>query len=389
MDIVTIVIHNIQNWLHRQYLGSVEDPSEPTLPVELLNADQLERFATTLAMSHELAKKSATDRLLACLSKSEATLIKSCEILTQSTTENAGYSPAREWLLDNFYLIQEQIHTIRHNLPKGYGKGLPKLTGNKQGYPRIYDITVQIITHSDGRWDLENLSRFIMSYQSIKPLTLGELWATPICLGVALIENISILSKRIVLDRDAHKLADLWADRMIDAAVSNPRNLVIIIADMVRAEPSMSSTFVSELSRRLQAGALTLPLSWIEQHLAGEGLSIEQLVQEEIQRQAANQVTISNSIDGLRRLIEVDWHNFVESMSVVEQILLKDPSDTYRHMDFGTRDRYRHVVERLARTCIRSESEVATAAIQLATTHANLDNVDKNRSAHVGFSIRD
>ncbi len=105
---------------------------------------------------------------------------------------------------------------------------------------------------------------------------------------------------------------------MVEVAVSEPKKLVIVIADMARSEPPMSSAFVAELARRLQGAALALPLSWIEQHLAEEGLTIEQLVQEENKQQAANQITVSNSIASLRRLGEVNWRDFVETLSVVE-----------------------------------------------------------------------
>ena len=385
------LLDSIQEWLHLKTKASVEGLAEPPLPAELFNADQMERHGITLALSHTLTQKSAPDILLSRLSESEATLIKSCEFLTEKTTD--GFSPAREWLLDNFYLIQEQIQAIRRHLPKKYGRELPQLAGNFLGYPRVYNIALEIIEHGDGQWDLENLSRFITAYQSVTQLTLGELWAIPITLGVALIENLSSASKRIVADRQNRNLADSWADRMVEVAVSEPKKLVIIIADMARSDPPMTCAFVAELARRLQGAALSLPLSWIEQHLADEGLTIEQLVQEENKYQAANQVTISNSIASLRRLGVVDWRNFVEKMSMVDQMLRMDPTATYSKMDFNTRDRYRHRVERLSRASKQSEFDVALCAIQLAKSKAESISADDNsnpdivRYGHVGFYL--
>jgi cyclic beta-1,2-glucan synthetase len=385
------LINNIQQWLRLKSKTSVDNLAEPPIPAELFNADQMERHGITLALSHRLTQKSSPDMLLSRLSDSEATLIKSCDILTEKSAN--GFSPAKEWLLDNFYLIQEQIIAIRRNMPKGYGRTLPQLAGSLRGVPRVYDIALEIIQHGDGRWDLENLNRFITAYQSVVPLTLGELWAIPITIGVALIENLSHASKRIVADRTDRNLAALWADRMLEVAVSEPKKLVIIIADMARTDPLMSSAYIAELTRRLQGAALALPLSWIEQHLAEEGLTIEQLVQEENKYQAANQVTVSNSIDSLRRLGQVDWRDFVEMISVVEKTLRMDPATIYGKMDFGTRDRYRHVVERLSRKSKQSENEVAMRAIQLAKTRAegvalnDSVNPDINRYSHVGFYL--
>src|SRR5260370_18728551 len=105
----------------------------------------------------------------------------------------------------------------------------------------------------------------------------------------------------------------------------------------------MESSCVAELARRLQAQGepLALPLTWIEQLLSESGLSIDRMVQLEAQQQAADQVSISNSISSLRLLSATDWRDFVESTSIVEQVLGEHPADIYRAMDFATRDRYR------------------------------------------------
>ena len=151
----------------------------------------------------------------------------------------------------------------------------------------------------------------------------------------------------------------------------------------------MVSSFVAEFARRLQgqSPALALPLTWIEQRLSESGLTIKQLVQSETQQQAADQVSISNSISSLRFLGAMDWREFVETMSVVEQTLREDPAEVYGRMDFFTRDRYRHVVEKIAKNGRRSEAEVAREALQLARDRAGTGGDD--RTAHVGFYLID
>ena len=120
---------------------------------------------------------------------------------------------------------------------------MPQLAGGTPGQPRVYELALEIIKHGDGRWDLKTLSRFIAAYQSVTPLTLGELWAIPLMLGIALIENLSSVSNRIVLDKTDRQLADSWVVRMIEVAISEPKNLVLVIADMTRSNPPMSSPF--------------------------------------------------------------------------------------------------------------------------------------------------
>ncbi|HXK36910.1 MAG TPA: cyclic beta 1-2 glucan synthetase, partial [Candidatus Paceibacterota bacterium] len=185
-------------------------------------------------------------------------------------------------------------------------------------------------------------------------------------------------------------LADYWADKMTDIAGKDPKSLILTIADMARSNPPMVSSFVAEFVRRLQgqSTALAMPLTWIEQRLAECSLTIEQLVQTENQQQAADQVSISNSIASLRFLGAMDWREFVEKMSVVEQTLREDTGGVYGKMDFATCDRYRHVVEEIAKSSRLSEGEIARKAIQLAHEAATRKG-DDDRAAHVGFYLID
>ncbi|HLF95567.1 MAG TPA: cyclic beta 1-2 glucan synthetase, partial [Methylococcaceae bacterium] len=373
--------------------GALRDQTtqEPPLRAELFSADQMERHGRTLARAHRLTGESVPDRLLARLSDNEGVLVECSRVLTATVSANRRLTPAGEWLLDNFYLIDEQIRTAKRHLPKGYSRELPRLSnGPSAGLPRVYDLALETIAHGDGRVDPESFSRFVAAYQTVTPLKLGELWAIPIMLRLALIENLRRVAARIAAGRIDQDLADSWANQMLEIAEKDPKSLILVIADMARSNPPMTTAFVAEFARRLQgqSSALALPLTWIEQWLAESHLTIEQLVQAESQQQAADQVSIGNSIGSLRFLEAMDWREFVESMSLVEQTLGEDPGGAYGRMDFSTRDRYRHVVEKNARSTRRSEGDVARRAIQLARESAAGKGSD-DRTAHVGFYLID
>ncbi|HEY2345793.1 MAG TPA: glucoamylase family protein [Xanthomonadaceae bacterium] len=385
----------VESWLRmRGFLGSMRSPregaaSEPPLRSELFSSDQMERHGRVLARSHKVAAGRSHDLLLARLSANEILLQKACTLLSEAAAAKRRVTPAAEWLLDNFYLIEEQIRIAKRHLPKNYSRELPRLVeGPSAGLPRVYDIALETIAHGDGRVDTTSLSRFIASYQSIAPLALGELWAIPIMLRLALIENLRRVAAHVMVDRIDRNLADYWASRMTDVARSDPRSLVLLIADMARSDPPQSSSFVAELVRRLQgqSSALALPLGWIEQWLGEASRTIEQMVQVENQQQAADQVSISNSIGSLRYLSAMDWREFVETLSVVENALRDDPAGVHARMDFATRDRYRHVVENLARGSTMSEERIAQCAVELARegrTAQGFESVE----AHVGHYL--
>ncbi|MEN6463702.1 MAG: cyclic beta 1-2 glucan synthetase, partial [Syntrophaceae bacterium] len=359
---------------------------ESPLREELFSASQMEQHGKTLAAAHILSAEHTPEQLLTRLGENEGVLQEVYDLLTAAVKENRRITPAGEWLLDNYYIIEEQIRTARIHLPKGFSRGLPRLKkGPSKGLPRVYDIALETISHGDGRVDLEGLGSFVSAYQTVTELNLGELWAIPIMLRLALIENLRRIAASIAADRIDRNHADYWADRISETAERNPKDLILVIADMARSKPPMVSSFVAEFTRRLkgQGPALALPLTWIEQQLSDSSLTIEQLVQSENQQQAADQLSISNSIGSLRFLGAMDWRKFVEAMSVVEQTLNGDPAGVYGAMDFATRDQYRHAVEKIAKSSQLSENEAARAAIRLAGNCEGGANGNE-REGHVG-----
>ena len=359
--------------LTRAQLGGSSLPGrslneEPPLRAELFSTEQMEQHGVRLATAHRLASRRVPDRLLSRLAANQGVVIETCKLLTAAVAASHRITPAGEWLLDNLYLIQEQIRIARRHLPKGYSRELPALAeGASAGLPRVYDLVLETIAHGDGRVDPDTLSRFVAAYQTVTPLRLGELWAIPIMLRLALIENLRRVAVRIAEGRMDRDLGVAWADRLTETARQEPKNLILVIADMARSNPPMTTPFVSELVRRLQGhgSALALPLTWIEQQLAESGLNIEQMVHAGNQQQAADQVSISNSIGSLRFLGTMDWREFVETMSLVEQTLRTDPGKAYAQMDFASRDRYRHCIEKAAKASGLSEHAVARRTIEL------------------------
>ena len=364
---------------------------EEMLRSKLFSSDQLVEHGKHLAASHRLSSQHPREQLLSRLRRNEHLLVGVYDQLTDAVAKERRITPASEWLLDNFYLIEEQIRTAKQHLPKRYSRELPRLLkGTSAGLPRVYDIALEGILCSDGRIDPENLSRFVAAYQSVTVLKLGELWAIPIMLRLALIENIRHIAALIAAGRKERDLALYWAEKMTETVENDPKSLILVIADMARSNPPMTAPFVSEFMRQLQgqSPALALPLSWLEQQLVESGMSIELLVESGNRQQAADQVSISNSIGGLRLLGVMDWTEFVEAMSLVEQTLRADPNGTYGKMDFASRDQYRHVIEKIAKESPLPEEEVAKKVFHLAHEGAVLEGTD-DRTAHVGFYLID
>ena len=318
-------------------------------------------------------------------------LVTAYDAVTAATTPGQRILPAEAWLLDNFYLIEQQIALARRHLPRGYSRQLPKLAGGPlAGFPRIYDVALELISHQDGRVDRDNAAAFLAAYQSTQPLNLGELWAFPITLRLALLENVGRVGARIARRREERDVAIAWADRMLAASEGDARQLIHVLAEFADADVVLTAPFVEDFYSRLQiqGPALAFVQTWLEHRLSEQGVSAVQLLETSSRMAAADQISIANSVGSLRFISSLDWGEFVEELSLVELVLRGDPAGVYGSQDFPTRDRYRHAVEAIKNGSGHSELEVTRAAIALAHASAEQSGVH-DRTAHVGYYLVD
>lgn len=358
---------------------------------ELLGVDRLEQVARRLGRTqeHSVLGAPSTTPLLGITSGAIDSLRSFYAAMAADVREQVPVSVAAEWLLDNFYLIEEQVRAIRDDLPAEYGMELPHLlAGALRGYPRIYEAVVALVTHTDARIDREHLVRFIMAYQDSAPLSIGEVWAVPIMLRVCLVENLRRLALRVRAAHEAGTAADAWANRLIETALSARQQLPSLLDELGHLALDDDPAFMIRLFQRLhgQDTSVEPVIEFMERRLSAQGVLLEQLVLAEHQSQAADQVSIANTITSIRFLGSLEWREFFEECSLVEHVLREDPSGVYPRMDFVSRDRYRHAVEGLAERCPYSEIEVAEAVTSWALDALARDPADPV-AGHVGHYL--
>ncbi|MFN7733496.1 MAG: glycosyltransferase family 2 protein, partial [Pirellula sp.] len=363
---------------------------EPPLRAELYSVEQLERHARAIAGLHEVSSVRGPDDLLIRLAENKQIITETYDLIVAAAARDALNEPAADWLLDNFYLVEEQIHSIERLLPPSFCRELPRInTGNHLFRPRVYHIALELIAHVDGRIDANSLTGFITAYQSVRPLKIGELWALPLMLRMALIENLRRVCLRIGKSRNERDLANQWSQRMIDVVDRQSTDLVIVLAELAQSGIELTGSFISELNRHLQtqSPSFSLAITWLENRLGDQGLTMEQLIRADGQLQAADQLSVGNSFSSLRFLSAYDWRDFVSAESVVEKELANDPAGIYDRMDFATRNRYRHAIEGIARRSSASELQVSEAVVRLAA--ARRCHPEQARQTHVGYFLID
>jgi cyclic beta-1,2-glucan synthetase len=363
------------------------DTDEKPFHAEFYSVERLEQYAQTLATEHKTVTRRGRAQLLPRLAENGRILEGAYQTLVEALRNERAISPAAEWLVDNFHIVEEQLREIRHDLPKSYYHELPKLAdGELKGYPRIYAVALALITHTDSRLDTNTLRRFIAAYQTVAPLSIGELWAVAITLRLALVENLRRLAISIARARVEREEADKLADRLLELASLNPAAINTVVTERLSKREELPQTFLVQLVQRLreQHPSVMPVMDWIEKQPAREGATVEQIIHNEHQRQAAAQVTVGNIITSMRLLSTLDWNDFFEKVSLIEPVLSKDPADVYARMEFASRDRYRHVVEKISKRTRANELEVAEIAVKLAA-----ETKDDETRKHVGYYLID
>jgi cyclic beta-1,2-glucan synthetase len=287
-------------------------------------------------------------------------------------------------------VVQDHIAEVRESLPRGYYRELPELGGGPlAGYPRVYELAITLISHSEGRIGLDNVSGFVAAIQQVATLTIGELWAVPAMLRLGLIENVRRMTLRTVGRLDETVAADAAAARLGRAAEAGQPALDAELDRFFAHPPALTPVFVSRFLQQLRAvgGSLTA-VRLLEEWMAEEALSAEEATSRAMRRLAMTQVGMANSITSLRAIARMDWRTFVESQSRMEAALRRDPSGFYPRMTFATRDWYRHVVERIAKRTRRPEEAVARRAVELAGAAMERESA-RSRQAHVGYYLID
>ena len=333
---------------------------------ELFGVERLEQHAESLAAVQALTHDAVRGLPLLPRVLENGRLLRECYRTTaQAIQREQIITPAAEWLVDNFFIVEEQLREIRDDLPPGFYRKLPKLaSGHLEGFPRVFAIAWAFAAHTDSQFEPELLRRFVSAYQRVQPLTSGELWAVAISLRVVLVENLRRVAETIVRSRRAREEANLLADGILGAG---GQELIAPAAALRQFEDKpLDRAFAVQLVQRLRdldpkVGPILL---WLDERLDAQGTTADEIVRAEHQDQTAMTITVRNIITSMRLISTFDWQNFFETVSLVDEILRN--GSNFADMDFATRDYYRRAIEDLSRGTSQSEIEIARLAVQRA-----------------------
>lgn len=345
-------------------------------------------FIVILALIVFQYKKHKRKKIIKNIDKSYHTILDGYEYIDREIRNKKEIVMAAEWLMDNLYLIEKEYKHIKNNMPEDYYNNLPILkSGFFKGYPRIYYIAYKMVIDADGKINEKTITAFIENYQKQNILTSGELWALPIMLRVALIQNIgNITSEMVSAQSEKHK-ADIMGDKIINAV--NTGTIDSEFSSIKKEDISFSIHFTERLIKLLRDNGIDNKgiYDWIDKNLDVLETSTDKIIKTEHQKQVHFQLSMGNCINSIREVEALNWRECFEKFSYVEEILRRDPSGIYEEMDFESRDYYRHNIEKLAKYMKLPESFVAKKCIECATEAEELPQREYEK--HVGYYIID
>jgi cyclic beta-1,2-glucan synthetase len=347
-------------------------PTEADAPFrsQVLGTDHLAELARAVAVQWPAAVRPGAHSLLRRLRDNERVLHAARSEAAAAADAREPLTPDAEWLLDNFFIIEEVLREVRKDLPHGYYEELPVVTiGPWSGLPRIYALAVALITHTDSHLEDGAILRFVQAFQQVAPLTTGELWAIPTMLRLALLENLRRLAAQMLAARSEAQHAVTWVRRAAGSPVPPP----------LPTQPT--DTFLVAWHKALRDRESDVPAGPLQDWLARQSDDLTEVLCREHRRQAANQVSVGNCVTSLRLLNAIDWPGFFEKSSLVETVLRGEPTGIYSKQEFATRDRYRQSIELMAKSSRRNEVDVA----RLAVARASAGETDRSR--HVGYYL--
>jgi cyclic beta-1,2-glucan synthetase len=362
--------------------GGDENP----IRFELFSTERLEQHAVSLAQAQKATSCKTGQQLLPRVRENARVLLAAYQAIAKTVREQHTITPAAEWLLDNFHVLDEQVNDIYADLPESYYRELPKLTeGVLAGFPRVFGIAWALIAHTDSRFAHDLLSVFVRAYQGVEPLTLGELWAIPITLRVLLIENLRRLAVIGMRRQTGRELADAFIDQVERCKDENEPLASPLPTAKLPAAALCQGYVVQILQRSHDPHPNTqISLDFLNDWLNEQGISLDEVVQREHAEQIANHLTVRNIITSMRAISAFDWPQFVEDVSLVDQCLRIHAG--YSEMDFLTRDRYRHAIEDLAKRSPYSEVAIAQQVLDKVQQCAEQNNADE-RSCDPGYYL--
>lgn len=358
----------------------------------LLNKQELYGYLEKLAAGHTICQKSNKNTYPIPRMMENYNAIKEVyNILNENVKNKVQIHPAGEWLLDNFYAIEEVVKSIEKEMTlKKYKKFVGLSKGKYQGFARIYVLASQIVNYTENKINREVLEESLKAYQTKKNLSMDEIWNIGLFMQIAIIENIRQIAENIYISQYEKIKVESIIERLVERKPKKERkyntykdskNIKIKMYDI-------KYPFVEYLSYKLKKyGKKTENfLNILEEEVEKTGTSVSEITKREHFDIAINKISIGNAITSIKKLQRINFLEIFEKINKVEEILKLDPAKVYDKMDFKTKENYRNAIKEISKKTKISEMYISKKILELATSA--YEKNDKSKKSHIGYYLQ-
>lgn len=354
----------------------------------VLDSENLKKFMEKAAINYEVKKYSNINTYpIERIEENYMFIEKTYNLLNEHIKKNIEIHPAGEWLLDNFYIIEETVKKIKKEMPLKKYKKLPGIAnGLYEGFARIYLIASEIIAYTDNKIDDETLKLALLAYQRQKNLNMEEIWNLWLFLEIAIVENIRSVCEKIYLAQNQKYKVESIIERLVEQKEECKFKTPKIAFKPNNLKHEMKYPFIEYMSYKLKRfGKKGIAyLNILEEEVQKTGLTISEAIQKEHFDIAMQKVLIGNSITSIREISRINFLMLFEEINGVEEILKKDPANVYSKMDYKTKAYYREKIKDLANKTKISENYIANKVLELASK-----NLQDEKKVHIGYYLID
>ena len=358
----------------------------------VLDKNQAKQYMEKIASSHSIKMHSDKSTYpIKHLKNNFEFITKTYNLLNSHIKLGIEIHPAGEWLLDNFYIIEEAVKSIEKELSLKKYTDFPGISsGTYKGYARIYVIASEIVAHTDNKINSENLKVFLNAYQTKKTLEMDEIWNIGIFLKIAIIENIRDVCEKIYSAQIQKYRVESIVERIVENKDKDKQKFKSIYNTKTETFGEIKYPFIEYMSYKLKKYGKDAAkfLTALEEQTNKMGTTISDVIQKEHFDIANKKIFIGNGIISLKNIQRINFYEIFEQINGIEEILKKDPIGVYEKMDYKTKDYYRQAIKEISKKTKISEIYIANKALELAMDSFENDHTElRNKKSHIGYYL--
>ena len=356
----------------------------------ILDEEQLKKHMEKIAIQHTLKSKSDKNTYPIPQMLTNYGLIKSTyNLLNEHIKLGINIHPAGEWILDNFYIVEESVRQIEKEITlKKYTNFVGIQNGKYTGFARIYVLANEIVAYTDNRITGENLEKYLQAYQTKKTLNMEEIWNIGVFLQIAIIQNIADICEKIYSSQIQKYKVKSIIERLVEKKEKSELKYNQFSGMRLKGNEvkNMKYPFIEYMSYSLKKYGKKAYgyLNILEEEVEKLGITVSDAIQKEHFATAIRKITMRNCITSIKTIQRINFLDIFEKINGVEGILSNDPAGVYDKMEYKTKEYYRNTIKEIAQKTKMSEIYIARKTIELCN---NAESGSKQ--SHIGYYLID